>query len=234
MKKKLRPATAMIELIFALVIMGIVLMSAPQLISTSAKSGFVTIQQEGINEASSQVNMVMGYYWDEADTNETFPPPVLHVSNSGNSDLNESATSGLRKGTPRLSKRSFIRADAQEFSATTSLGSDAGDRDDIDDFIGDTNLTSVTASNADYTESDTINIHTTVTYMSDAPSGNTYSPSSTNIVTFSPNFTTLTPTTNIKHITVTLTSTAGIDELDKKIVFNAFSCNIGAAVLEER
>ncbi len=44
-----RPAIAMIELIFAIVIIGIVLMSVPQLISTAAKSGYVTIQQEAIS-----------------------------------------------------------------------------------------------------------------------------------------------------------------------------------------
>lgn len=233
MKKELRPAIAMIELIFALVIMGIVLMSAPQLISTAAKSGYVTIQQESINEAAAQVNMVLGYYWDEAAADESFLPPVLHVG-AGNSDLNESGTSGLRKGTPRLSQRSFIRDDSQELNATAiaSLGSDSTDRDDVDDFSGDTNLTLVAGSSADYIETDTININTAVSYITD---GGSYAPNSSNEITFSPNFSSSPgDTTNIKRITVTLTSTADIDELEKNIVLNAFSCNIGATEFEER
>ncbi len=236
MKKKLRPAIAMIELIFALVIMGIVLMSAPQLISIATKSGYATIQQEAINEAASQVNILMGYYWDEAVADETFPPPVLHVS-AGNSDLDENGTSGLRKGTPRLSQRSFIRYDGQELSATlpSLLGDDSNDSDDIDDFIGDTNLTLVEVSSADYVEHETINIDTNISYIEDDPAGGNYAPNGSNIIVFSPDFSS-TPggTTNIKGITVTLTSSAGMDELNKTIVFHAFSCNIGSTEFEEK
>ena len=83
--KIMRPAIAMIELIFAIVIMGIILMSAPMLISTATKSGYVAIQQEAINEAASQINMIMGYHWDEGSSNEFFIDPILTVSN-GNID----------------------------------------------------------------------------------------------------------------------------------------------------
>jgi len=232
----LRPAVAMIELIFALVIMGLVLMSAPQLISIAAKSGYVTIQQEAINEAASQVNMVMGYYWDEAITDDTYAPSVLSVS-QGNSDLDETNTSGYRKGVPKLSKRSFVRSDGSRLSATVpaSLGPEGGDRDDIDDFKGDTNLTLIALSPADYVEGDTIKIHTDITYISDTPAGGDFTPDGVHTIWFSPNLSSSsTGTTNIKRITVTLTSTAGIEELNKTIKLNAFSCNIGSTEFEEK
>ncbi len=237
MKKILRPATAMIELIFAIVIMGIVMMSAPQLISIAAKSGYVTIQQEAISEAASQASMVMGYAWDEQNTNERYIPTVLHTSTAGNSMLNENGTSGLRKGTPRVSRRSFIRRDAQEFNATAigALGSDSSDLDDIDDFAGDTNMTLIHVSEADYIENDTINIHTVVSYITDSDTSGTYTPNGSNTIYFNPNFSSTPPgSTNIKRITVTLTSTSGNEELNKTIVFNAFSCNIGAIEFEEK
>jgi hypothetical protein len=234
MKRKLRPATAMIELIFAIVIMGIVLMSAPQLISNATKSGYVTIQQESINEASSQVNMLLGYNWDENIADETFSPSVLHVSSVGNSDLDENGTSGLRKGTPFLSKRSFIRYDNSESDASTTLGSEGSDRDDIDDFIGDTNLTLVLNSTADYIETDTININTAVIYISDTPVGGSYAPNGSNTITFDFNSTSAGDTTNIKRITVTLTNPTSPTELNKNIVLNAFSCNIGSTEFEEK
>ena len=234
MKKELRPAIAMIELIFALVIMGIALMSAPQLISTAAKSGYVTIQQESINEASSQVNMLLGYHWDESITDETFSPSVVGVSATGNSDLDKNATSGLRKGTPRLSQRSFIRYDNSEPSASTTLGSEGLDRDDIDDFVGDTNLTLVLNSDADYTETDTININTVVDYMADSPTGGNYAPNGSNTISFDFDSASAGATTNIKRITVTLSNPTGPAELDKTIILNAFSCNIGSTELEER
>ena len=49
---------AMIELIFALVIMGIVLLSAPILIQQSIKSGNVAIQQEAITAAATQTDVL--------------------------------------------------------------------------------------------------------------------------------------------------------------------------------
>ena len=230
----MRPAIAMIELIFALVIMGIILMSAPQLISTAAKSGYVTIQQEAINEAASQVSIVLGYDWDEAIAYNDFSPVVLHVTH-GDADLDENATSGLRKGTPNLSRRSFIRSDGQELNATATLGSDSGDSDDIDDFIGDTGLTLIADSSIDYIEKDTININTAVSYITDSPSGGNYAPNGSHTITFAPDFSSSPGgTTNIKRITVTLTSTSGITELDKSIVLNAFSCNIGSTKFEDK
>ncbi len=237
MHKGLRPALAMIELIFTIVIMAIVLMSAPQLIRSATKSGYVAIMQESINETAAQVNMVMGYYWDEADVNENFLPPVLHVS-AGNADLDANGTTGLRKGVPLLSLRSFIRSDAQELNASIAadLGNDGGDRDDIDDLIGDTNMTLIAASSADYIENDTIKINTNVSYLSDNPTGGTYAPDGNHKIYFSPDFSSAAPagTTNIKRIIVTLSSTSGMDELEKSITLNAFSCNIGSNQFEER
>ena len=232
-----RPAIAMLELIFALVIIGIALMSAPMLISTAVKSGHVAIQQEGINEAATKVNMIMGYHWDEKDADELYLDPILRVSN-GDSDLNESGATGRRSGTPKESYRTFIRSDGSDFNATLPgiLGSDGGDRDDIDDFIGNSSLTLIESSNSDYVENNvTITINTAVTYIADSPGGGSYQdPGSDEKITFSPSFSVVTAgSTNIKHIQVTLTS-SGPSELDKEIILNTFSCNIGAYKLEEK
>ncbi len=230
-----RPAIAMIELIFAIVIMGIVMMSAPMIISTAAKSGYVTIQQEAINEAASQVNMIMGYHWDEATTDETFLDPILAVSH-GDVELNVSAITGRRIGTPLVSSRSSIRSDAiRNIAATTTtdIGSETGEtiEDDIDDFEGVTNLVEIEdAGLVDNIEKEAnINIATTISYSTDTA---TYNASS---ITYNFNpFSTPGGSTNIKSITVTLTSDSGIDELNKTIVLHAFSCNIGGYKLEEK
>jgi hypothetical protein len=235
-KTTLRPAIAMVELIFAIVIMGIVLMSAPMLISTASKSGYVAIQQEAINEAASQVNMIMGYHWDENNTNEDYIPPILEVSSSGDTALNEvnisAVPTGRRLGTPKESYRAFIRADGQRLRTSASLQSETGEteEDDIDDFDGTTThlvLIPEATLNADNIETTTIDINRTVSYSDDNASYNTSS------ITYNP-FTTGSGTTNIKSISVTLTSTSGVDELDKEIILRAFSCNIGGYKLEER
>lgn len=232
----------MIELIFAIVVMGIVLMSAPMLMQQAAKSGYIAIQQEAINEAASQVNMIMGYHWDENDANELYLDPILQVS-AGNSGLNENNSSGQptsrRFGTPQESYRTFVRSDGQRLTAS-SLGSDGGDRDDIDDFTGYSNLTLIGTGTAGNVETTTIDINTSVVYISDNVGGGTYQDAGAdNGIIFVPDFTSAGATaninsTNIKRIRVTLTSSSGVDELEKNIILNSFSCNIGAYNLEEK
>lgn len=226
----------MIELIFAIVIMGIAMMSAPMLISTATKSSYDAIQQEGINEAASRVNMIMGYAWDENDTNESYVPPLLHTT-SPTTDLEVVGTTGRRIGTPMQSQRTYILSDSNttELNAS-SLGTDGTEasQDDIDDFSGDINLTLVdnNTNSVDYIEKTTININTAVAYIRDNVAGG-YSKSTITYVPFSPSVTT---TSNIKSITVTLTSTdtTNTDILGKTIVLRAFSCNIGGYEFKER
>ena len=232
----MRRAIAMIELIFAIVIMGIVMMSAPMLISTASKSGYVAIQQESINEAASQVNIILGYQWDENNTNESYDPIVL--SATGDTGLNENGSTGLRAGTPKESYRKFFSSTGERGSAS-SIGADSGDMDDMDDFNG----TQVhlkpeeLGGNADYIQKGTdITINRTVAYMSDTENGTgTYADGGGGTLTFSPTFTNGTPTTNIKRIQVTLTSSSSASELNAtNINLHAFSCNIGSPALEKR
>jgi len=235
-RKTSRPAIAMIELIFAIVIMGIAMMSAPMLISTATKSSYDAIQQEGINEAASRVNMIMGYAWDENDTNESYVPPLLHTT-SPTTDLEVVGTTGRRIGTPMQSQRTYILSDSNttELNAS-SLGTDDAEasQDDIDDFSGDINLTLVdnNTNTTDYIEKTTINIHTAVAYIRDNVTGG-YSQPTITYVPFTPS---VTATSNIKSITVTLTSTdtTNADVLGKTIVLRAFSCNIGGYEFKER
>ena len=242
--KNMRKAIAMIELIFAIVIMGIILMSAPMLISTASKSGYVAMQQEAINEAAAQVNMILGHYWDENNVNETEDSIILQTE--GDAGLNEAnitgSLTGRRAGTPTTSLRTFLTSDGVRLNAS-ALGDDANEtleehKDDMDDFDDSTGLTEIQVSpDANYIETTTINIDRNVTYMGDAPGGGTYlDPTADNKLTFSDPFSAGLPsgTTNIKQISVTLTSTSTADELEKKIVLRAFTCNIGSYRLEER
>ncbi len=233
--KKLRPAVAMVELIFAIVIMGIAMMSAPLLISTASKGSTVAIQQEGINEASTRMAIIMSYAWDENNTDEMYIPPILHVTH-GHADLDVSGNTGRRVGTPLASQRTFMLSDSNssDLNASISLASDGNDddeEDDIDDFVGDISLTLIGSSTeTDYIEKDTINIKTELSYISDDVDGGYSDGHTINFIPFQAND----GTTNIKDITVTLTSTSDIEELNKTIVLRAFSCNIGGYKLEEK
>jgi hypothetical protein len=212
-----RPAIAMIELIFAIVIMGIVLMSAPMLISTAVQSTSVALQQEGINEATSRINMILTYPWDQNDINDSCIPPVLHVT-AGDSELDEVANTGRRVGVPLGTNSHTFRCGDKKFNAST-IATDG--LDDMDDFAGTTSLVEESSGSGgvDYIERTTINIATIISYSSDSASYNSSS------ISYVPG--TGSSTTNIKKINVTLTSTSGISELNKTITLNAFSCNIG-------
>lgn len=238
-KKTLRPAIAMIELIFAIVIIGIVLMTAPMLMGTAAKSGYLAIQQENINEAASRVSMIMGYYWDEGNVRNNTSHTILKTDSSV-SDLNEmnrtvniTAVEGYRVGTPIESLRNFKGPGNSRIYASSILGLE-GIKDDIDDFVAaPTGLDSLgTGTGTDYIEKN-INIKTSIIYIDDDTVERNYNHSS---ITFNPNFNhpINTETRNIKAITVTLTSdSSSPNELDKNITLRAFSCNIGGYKLEE-
>jgi len=230
----------MIELIFALVIMGIVVMSAPSLLNTAAKSSYVAIQQEAINEAATKVNMIMGYHWDENDSDENFLDPILFAS-AGAVDLNESNITHRRIGTPIESYRTFVRADGTTGLSASPLSSfgnaDSGEafEDDMDDFHGSSSLffTGETSTSEYIEDNTTIRINTTISYNDDTVTGSSgYNQSSIQYDPFK------TPTggtpTNIKEIQVQLTSSSGMEELEKTIILRAFSCNIGGYRLEER
>jgi hypothetical protein len=230
---RFRKAVAMIELIFAIVVIGIALLAVPNLITVSTNSGFVVLQQESINEAATKANSILSYHWDEQDTDPRFIDPILKVTKSFSVDLEENGTSGKRPGTPINSYRSFIRADGARLNASAFLGMDANDsgvKDDMDDFNGESvSLVQVQGATDDYIDQKVV-INTTVSYIKDA-----FGDFRSKLITFNPDFTPFTAgTTNIKSIKVTLTSQSGVKELEKTIVLHAFGCNIGAVELAQK
>jgi len=233
-----RAAIAMIELIFAIVIMGLILMTAPMVIRTATKSGYVALQQESIAAVSSEIGMILTHHWDEEDTDQNQSAPIL-ITN-GDSALNEIFPTGLRAGTPIFSKRNFLTSVGGRLSATPegNLGHDSNDRDDIDDFSTLVSSLydeeSTTTSDGDYIDKD-IELTTTVSYISDAPTSGSYYGTGTSI-NFNLNTSAGSPgtTTNIKKVVVNLTTTKTDEEMEKSIVLRAFSCNIGTYELAER
>ncbi|BAF72856.1 hypothetical protein [Sulfurovum sp. NBC37-1] len=223
------PAIAMIELIFAIVIMGIVLMSAPMLISTAQKSTTVVLQQEGVNQAVSRITMILTYAWDENDTNSSCIPPVLHVTN-GDSELDPMATDPSRRiGVPLTSTTRKFNTCLNDLNASV-IGMDLGDtiKDDIDDF-GNTALSTIQNAGGRYIGKDHVDINTTITYGSDTV---TYSNGGATPISFIPS-----PgaaTSNVKNIDVNVTTFPSDAELKSSIVMHAFSCNIGGIGYEMR
>jgi len=226
---KERPAMAMIELIFALVILGIVMMSAPNLISQASKSSNVALQQESISIVASHINALLTYAWDEQNTQSqiNYINTILKVSDNADNELN--ATSRVIPGNRKFSPDINATATAT-LGRDNNLTSNESD-DDIDDFI-DVNQTLTLATGVagnidegDYIDQDVL-LKTDVNYMDDKTS---YGAATGSVVFNAPkafkNY-----TTNIKYINVTLTSLSQSDILNtKKITLHAFMCNIGGA-----
>ena len=230
-----RPAIAMIELIFSIVIMGLVLLSAPMLISTASKTTSVALQQEGINEAASRINMILTYEWDENNVNSpcTNFPSILLVSN-GDGELAPTAITNERAGRPAGTfSHTFDCAGPGTRLNATATGSElTGVIDDLDDF-NNVSLADVPlgAGGEDYIEQTTVNIATTVRYITDTANYNN-NPLQYN---FDPSAADIPGTTNIKEVSVTLTSSNDdVEELKKQITMHAFSCNIGSYRLDFR
>ena len=233
-----KKAVAMIELIFAIVVMAIVLMGAPLLISQSTKSSFVGLQQESINILSTHISLILTKEWDEANANIQLRPSLLRV-NSGDVGLNISGDR-YRTGTFTPSKRTFATDGGgnnieASLLATFGDGLDAGSFNDMDDYNDAKTIISVfndEASSSDYVDKN-IEINTEVAYGSDALSSGAYGVDST-LVFNQPFNARLTNSSNIKIISVVLTSNSKTTELNKNIRLSAFSCNIGNFSLQRR
>ena len=239
-KKSFKKAIAMIELIFALVIMGIVLLSAPSLIHQSTQSSNVALQQESISALATHTGIVMSKHWDEADTNCTEAPILaissnsseLNISNRGpapRDPINENTRAGMRNVVGR--NTALTTGEIVYATDSTTFGSVAdGDDltktfDDIDDYHNHTTKLTIGAisTTGDYIDKD-ITITTEVTYAKDLPLGGLNS-STITLDNFAKNKTSTQK--HIKLVSVRLTSESNISELDKNISMSAFSCNIG-------
>jgi len=229
MHNTLRPAIAMIELIFAIAVLGIALLSVPNLLSVSSKSTLVMLQQEAIAMAASHTNALMTYPWDEQNTDKyTYVTQKLNVA-AGNA-LWDAATIMPILTFPAARSRNF----AGGINASDTLGTEVNATDDdMDDYNGiNTNTVLAIAGASSYATDEgeyvdvNISQNTTVSYGADDATYN----SGTGVFTFPDPYAAGAPggTTNIKLITTVLTSNTAVAELNKTIKLKAFMCNIGA------
>lgn len=238
-----RRGIAMIELIFALVVMGIALMSAPMLIERSTRTSFVALQQESIAAAAVQIDMIMATEWDHWDTNGTIGEPVLKTDSTV---FNQCASGEERpKGVTTGSGRYCIALGGPSvaYSATppSALGPEGDEGgnsyNDIDDYDGQSYTVSVYNNEeipihqGDYIDQ-SITVTSSVDYGNDVPKYSDGTDGTYQTLTIFANpfrEVNTSKSTNIKLISVTLTSSNPVDELgNKHIVLSSFMCNIGA------
>ncbi|MCF6244241.1 MAG: hypothetical protein L3J43_04340 [Sulfurovum sp.] len=231
-----RPAIAMIELIFAIVVMGISLLSIPIMLESASKSSGVAFQQESIAIIASHANAMMTYEWDENNTATAGAPSNLLITTNGDNEIDGNST--LNQANQKRTMAALNSASpAETFGFKKDRDSSSNIEamyDDVDDFDATEANLSISlegdqvSSKGDYMDV-SIKISTDVRYLDDTAnytacsSGGGCAFSNNNA---SWNDTTFTGTSNIKLITSRLSSS---NVAQKKIVLRAFMCNIGAA-----
>ena len=236
-KTHFRPAIAMIELIFAIVIMGITMLSAPLILNMSIQSSNTAMQQESIAAAASELSLILTHPWDEGDTLDATGFGILRVSN-GDSDLN--ATKRLLYDRRFNFSTPGLTTDAS-LPSTFGNGNDVIRDNDIDDFHGtartitlysNSEVSRLSDNEGEYLKnqdgtSGLFTIDTTVSYGEDNA---TYTNGN---VQFNNPFKPAAPntSTNIKLIQVSLTNDTGALEHNQTVSLFAFACNIGDASL---
>ena len=222
----------MIELIFAIVVMGLILMSVPMIMRQSIQSTYASYQQEAVATLASQIQTVMGYEWDN-ENNQSIGYPVLQTSSTSIASCNSAYPVGTSDAEGRYCLDTY-----GNHRAASAIGPDTDDvhgYDDIDDFDG--NITTVTlyenesisTEKGEYVDLN-VSLTTVVTYGDDTPrlaDGSTSTPAQS--TTYSNPFDhNSSSTQNIKLISVKLTTSNPAGELDKEIRLSSFMCNIGA------
>ncbi|MCH9741474.1 MAG: hypothetical protein K0U38_11645 [Epsilonproteobacteria bacterium] len=239
-EKNFKRGVAMVELIFAMVVIGIVLLSSPMLIQQSINSSYVALQQEAIAATASHTGVLLSKHWDEGDANHTVGvAPIISITRDPfNLDgLKDNAGNAI--GSVRTSNL------IEEINAS-SIGKDLNEDnrssfDDIDDYHNESfGITlfsddeTTTISVGDYVDND-VNITTSITFAEDRPDGNTVLAGTTvdsgNRIFNSDLGATA---TNVKRIQVNLTSNSDTPELNKSITLHAFSCNLGTYTIDGR
>lgn len=216
----MRSAMSMIELVFAIVIMGIAVMSLPLILTQVQNNNAFAMQQEVILAAKTKIGDILTYEWD----NNSYSATAQHsyVLDTANGDGELTATAG----TPRRVGHIDVDYRRKFFPVTTNasaIGAD-GTINDVDDFHGTSTGLRVSAVGEDAQTLDYIfdlNLTTSVNYVSD---NTDYAASTLNGFALNPNYGGATPT-NIKAISVTVSGG------DQNITLRAFTCNIGENTL---
>ena len=236
----MKKGIALIELIFAIVIIGITITAIPNLIKVSTNASKSAITQESISTISSHMDMLLSQFWDENSTNPKYSNPILKVQLE-NSSLKEAKDNkgfylSRRVGSSITSSRRYTAdINGTKLTASSKLKKEKSEStfDDLDDFNGAVNKLVISSEQANATQGDykdnTIEIKTDINYISDKPT-NSASYNLSKIDFDNPFSNIQKQSTNIKMITVKLSS----KNSKNSIILNAFSCNIGSARLKER
>lgn len=214
----LRKASSMIELVIAIVVMGIALMTLPLMLERTQASNAFTTQQEAIHAAKTQLGDITTYPWDE----RAMLNNVVAVLDTDSPNFRRVAGTTRRVGhIAQNNRRKLFNSERNASDVGILLPNniiDIGDFHSQNTKLEELNSTNIEfAGVLDYRYD--FNMTTNIKYILDTPS-NTFVFRNTGSDT---------NTTNIKMIEVTLQG----NNIDK-FTFRSYSSNIGESLLAER
>jgi len=226
----LKKGFSLIEVVFAIVIISISLMSVPMLLKQSSKSDEFSIMQEAILATSTKMGNILSYPWDSNSYDSANAILRTLDIHNGDNELNRVTTgvndNNLRQGHIYQSKRRrfFDFASVGRVYPNNSVGAAANS---INYFHGKSET--IGGSDAyDYKDAG-MTINSSVFYVSDvAHYSQTHLVSSIN--TFTINNIIGAQDTNIKMVQITTTS----PNLNHSLTLRCYTCNIGQSKLLTR
>jgi len=232
----MRKGISLIELVLAIVVIAISVMSVPMMLQQGAKSDSFSMMQEAILAARTKMGNILSYKWDDNATDGNNSEGRLRALDvfAGDPALD-------RNGTYYPERRiGHVYGDLRrKMMANPTYPSDNVDANitDLNDFDNvSITLSAVAASSAtdnfDYLDVD-LNLTSHVYYISDMTTGGTdYNDTNISFV-FDPStkhsITNNADSTNIKMIELEVTS-----QNYQTFLFRTFSCNLGEVDLLER
>jgi hypothetical protein len=227
----------MIELVIAIVVMGIVVASLPTIMLQTQSNLNYAMQQEVITATKAKIGYTLAYDWDVNSYDEpsgyiralaTNSAAAAHAADPAFNNVG-TAGSPRRVGHVAGERRQRLSTDTPtddtNFNIKTAPNSNFNNGyPDIDDFHGDSVPVTITAT--DYDRVFTINQATQVVYVDDSTSGGTNYNNPT--ISFTFNRADAGGITNIKMVQVSSTGT------DINITLSAFASNIGESRPLER
>lgn len=232
---KVRSGFSLIELVLAIVIISISVMTIPLMLSQSSNNDSFSIMQESILAARTKMGNILSYEWDRnsVDTNSSITYIRVLDVNNGDDELDRNMTT--------LDENRRIGHVAQDIRRRMHEGNDTNRTFPTEDSL-DVNISALNhfdgqilgnsldgnASTFDYVIRD-FNMTTRVSYISDSAdySAQVIDDFDFNISTSS-DITNVANSTNIKMIEIFVQSKSG-----QPFRFRAFSSNIGQTELLE-
>ena len=203
-----KAAFTLIELIFAIVIIAISVLSMPMLVQSTSKGIESNIVQEAIFASETIVNEATSYYWDGSSLEDSNATGFSRVVNTSVGDCTNTAGKNIRIG--------HINRQCLNNIATVPLN--GAHADALENAASNYNNTTVLIGTADQaTYKDSYSATVSVTNCSPAGSCTQFGLEANN--------------PDLKEVAITITKTGDPGAL---VLFRSYSANIGSVKIESR